>query len=50
LDFPQVFDRLIVGPTPYPWPIYGAFVEALNANAVPNADERVFVSNIPIRA
>jgi len=50
LDFPQVFDRLIVGPTPYPWPIYGAFVEALNANGVPNADERVFVSNIPIRA
>jgi len=21
LDFAQVFDRLIVGPTPYPWPI-----------------------------
>jgi len=50
LDFPQVFDRLIVGPTPYPWPIYGAFVEALKATGVPNADERVFVSNIPIRA
>ena len=49
LDFPQVFDRLIVGPTPYPWPIYGAFVEALKATGVPNADERVFVSNIPIR-
>ncbi len=50
LDFTQVFDRLIVGPTPYPWPIYGAFVEALKAAGVPNADERVFVSNIPIRA
>ena len=50
LDFTQVFDRLIVGPTPYPWPIYGAFVEALKATGVPNADERVFVSNIPIRA
>jgi hypothetical protein len=50
LDFTQVFDRLIVGPTPYPWPIYGAFVEALKATGVPNAEERVFVSNIPIRA
>jgi hypothetical protein len=50
LDFAQVFDRLIVGPTPYPWPIYGAFVEALKATGVPNAEERVFVSNIPIRA
>src|SRR5258708_7689075 len=49
LDFAQVFERLIVGPTPYPWPIYGAFVEALKATAVPNAEERVFVSNIPIR-
>jgi hypothetical protein len=50
LDFAQIFDRLIVGPTPYPWPIYGAFVEALKASGVPNAEERVFVSNIPIRA
>jgi hypothetical protein len=50
LDFAQVFDRLIVGPTPYPWPIYGAFVEALKTTGVPNAEERVFISDIPIRA
>jgi hypothetical protein len=50
LDFAQVFDRLIVGPTPYPWPIYGAFVEALKATGVPNAEQRVLVSDIPIRA
>jgi len=49
LDFGQILDRLIVGPTPYPWPIYGAFVEVLKANGVQNAEERVFVSNIPIR-
>ena len=35
LDFTRVFDRLIVGPTPYPWPIYGAFVEASRAIGVP---------------
>jgi hypothetical protein len=50
LDFTQVFDRLIVGPTPYPWPIYGAFVEALKSAGVPLTEERVFVSGIPIRA
>ncbi len=50
LDFGEVFDRLIVGPTPYPWPIYGAFVEALRSAGVANADERVLVSGIPIRA
>jgi hypothetical protein len=50
LDFARVFDRLIVGPTPYPWPIYGAFVGALKDTGVQNADERVFISNIPIRA
>lgn len=50
LDFAKVFDRLIVGPTPYPWPIYGAFVETLKAAGVPNADDRVLVSDIPIRA
>jgi hypothetical protein len=50
LDFAQVFDRLIVGPTQYPWPIYGAFVEVLKAAGVPSAEERVFVSKIPIRS
>lgn len=50
LDFARVFDRLIVGPTPYPWPIYGAFVDALKAVGVPNAEDRVFVSDIPIRS
>lgn len=49
LDFAQVFDRLIVGPTPYPWPIYAAFVEALKAAGVPNPEERVFVSDVPMR-
>lgn len=50
LDFKQVFDRLIVGPTPYPWPIYTAFVEALQNAGVPDSENRVFVSNIPIRS
>jgi hypothetical protein len=47
LDFAQVFDRLIVGPTPYPWPIYGAFVEVLKATGVPSAEELVFFQVSP---
>jgi hypothetical protein len=50
LDFAQIFDRLIVGPTPSPVGDLGAFVEALKATRAPNAEECVFVSNIPIRA
>ena len=50
LDFTQIFDHLIIGPTPYPWPIYHAFVEELTKVGVVNSAERVRVSGIPIRA
>jgi hypothetical protein len=50
LDFTQIFDRLIIGPTSYPWPIYGAFVDALTEAGVANSAERVRISGIPIRA
>jgi hypothetical protein len=49
LDFTQIFDHLIIGPTPYPWPIYSAFVGELTKIGVANAAERVLVSGIPIR-
>ncbi len=49
LDFAQIFDRLIIGPSPYPFAQYEAFVAALESAGVPNAAERVFVSGIPIR-
>jgi hypothetical protein len=50
LDFTQIFDHLIIGPTSYPWPIYGAFVDELTKAGVANSAERVLVSGIPIRA
>jgi len=50
LDFTQIFDHLIIGPTPYPWPIYSAFVDELTKAGVANSAERVLVSGIPIRA
>ena len=50
LDLSKIFDRLIVGPTPYPWPMYEAFTGALVKAGVPDAEKRLFVSGIPIRA
>jgi Protein of unknown function (DUF2971) len=49
LDISRMFDRLIVGPTQYPWPMYEAFTAALTTAGVADADKRVFISEIPIR-
>ena len=49
LDFAQIFDHLIIGPTSYPWPIYGAFVDELKKAGVANSADRVLISGIPIR-
>lgn len=50
LDFAQVFDHLIVGPTQYPYPICVALAEALKDAGVADAHNRVRFSEIPIRA
>lgn len=50
LDFAAAFDRLIIGPSPYPWAMFEAFVAALLKSGVPDAAERVFLSEIPIRS
>ncbi len=49
LDFAKMFDRLIIGPTTYPWPMFHAFLEALTKSGVSDANNRIFVSDIPIR-
>ena len=49
LDLARMFDRLIIGPSPYPLAMHLAFVNALTAIGVPNARERVHISGIPIR-
>jgi hypothetical protein len=50
LDLSRIFDRLIIGPSPYPWVMYEGFVAALLKAGVTDAEDRVFASNIPIRA
>ncbi len=50
LDISRIFDRLIIGPSPYPWVMYEAFVAALLQAGIKDADQRVFASDLPIRA
>jgi len=50
LDLANVFDRLIIGPSPYPWVVFQSFVEELTKAGVANADKKVFTSGIPIRS
>jgi len=49
LDLVRLFDRLIIGPSAYPWPMYQAFVGALKNAGIADADKRVVCSDIPIR-
>jgi hypothetical protein len=50
LDMSRMFDRLIIGPSAYPWAMYQAFVPLLAKAGIAQPEQRVFVSNIPIRA
>ena len=42
-------ERIIIGPSAYPVPMWMAFVDALKKAGVPDPDKRVVISNIPIR-
>jgi hypothetical protein len=50
IDLVRILDRLIIGPSPYPWAMYEAFIDALSKRGVRDAEKKVFTSNIPIRA
>ena len=50
IDMARVFDRLIIGPSPYPWVMYQAFVTALTEIGISEPSKRVVISDIPIRA
>jgi len=40
VEMSRIFDPLIIGPSPYPWVMYQAFVAALNEIEVPDASNR----------
>ena len=50
LEFSKLFDRLIIGPSSYPWPMRDAFVAELEKSGVGDAERRVVLSGIPIRS
>jgi hypothetical protein len=50
IDLAAMFDRLIVGPSSYPWAMYEAFVDALSKAGVTDAGNRVVISGILLRA
>jgi Protein of unknown function (DUF2971) len=50
LDMARMFDRLIIGASPFPLPIADAFIDALKKVGVAAAENRVCVSGIPIRS
>ncbi|OSJ31967.1 DUF2971 domain-containing protein [Bradyrhizobium japonicum] len=50
INIGALLDRLIIGPTQYSWAMYEAFVAALKDAGVEKAEEKVFVSGIPIRS
>lgn len=50
LEFSRIFDRLIIGPSQFTLAIREAFVDALRGAGVADAEQRVYISGIPIRA
>jgi hypothetical protein len=49
LDFAQIFDRLIIGPTQYPLSLRDAFVEELEKAGVKDPASKIQISYLPIR-
>ena len=50
LDFPRIFHRLIIGPSPYGVAMEDAFIRELQKAGVKDAHQRVVRSDIPIRS
>jgi hypothetical protein len=50
IDFSNIFDRLIIGPSQFSIAMSAAFVNVLSQIGVPEASKKVFASHIPIRS
>lgn len=48
-DLPNLLERIIIGPTAHPQVSYSAFVECLKSVRVPEPENKVVVSHIPLR-
>ena len=50
LDFAMLFERLIIGPSPYPISMFDAFADALSKAGVVDSGGKIIISDIPIRS
>lgn len=49
IEIPRLLDRIIVGPSQFPFAVYQAFVHELAKAGVVDASSRITISNIPLR-
>lgn len=49
IGIPNLIDRIIIGPTQYPYAVRQSFVELLKAAKISDAETKVLMSNIPLR-
>ena len=49
IEIPQIVNRIIIGPSAYPVPIYNAFVDALKDVGMENPESKIVISLIPLR-
>jgi len=49
IAIPDLLDRVIIGPTQYPGPIYRSLAKELSDAGVPNAGEKIKSAGIPLR-
>jgi hypothetical protein len=49
IEIPKFVDSIILGPTPFPYPIFEVLADALSKAGVEEAGRRIRISNIPLR-
>jgi len=49
MALPRLIDKVIVGPSSFPGPVAAAFISALKEIGIEDAENRVVVSDIPLR-
>ncbi|MGL4321353.1 MAG: DUF2971 domain-containing protein [Paracoccaceae bacterium] len=49
VEIPELLDRIIIGPTEFPFEIKQAFVDQLDKLGIKDADKRVVISGVPLR-
>lgn len=49
VDFNDLLDRIIIGPTEYAFPVAKAFINLLLENGIKKPGNKIFFSNIPLR-